>query len=64
MNADLHYLDADAVWTQDLSEDGQTLIVTMTPGNGDHAADAGDHHRAEWKHAGDQSQCLRGIEGD
>ena len=38
MNADLHYLDADAVWTQDLSEDGQTLIVTMTPGNGDHAA--------------------------
>ena len=38
MNADLHYLDADAVWTQDLSEDGQTLIVTMTLGNGDHAA--------------------------
>ena len=38
MTADLHYLDADAVWTQDLSEDGQTLIVTMTPGNGDHAA--------------------------
>ena len=38
MNADLHYLDADAVWTKDLSEDGQTLIVTMTPGNGDHAA--------------------------
>ena len=38
MNADLHYLDADAVWTQDLSEDSQTLIVTMTPGNGDHAA--------------------------
>ena len=38
MNADLHYLDADAVWTQDLSEDGQTLIVTMTPGNGDHTA--------------------------
>lgn len=38
MNADLHYLDADAVWTKDLSEDGQTLIVTMTPGNGDHTA--------------------------
>ena len=33
MNADLHYLDADAVWTQDLSEDGQTLIVTMTWGD-------------------------------
>ena len=30
MNADLHYLDADAVWTKDLSEDGQTMIVTMT----------------------------------
>ncbi len=38
MNADLHYLDADAVWTKDLSEDGQTMIVTMTPGNGDHTA--------------------------
>lgn len=33
MNADLHYLDADAVWTKDLSEDGQTLIVTMTRGD-------------------------------
>ena len=33
MNADLHYLDADAVWTKDLSEDGQTLIVTMTWGD-------------------------------
>ena len=33
MNADLHYLDADAVWTKDLSEDGQTMIVTMTWGN-------------------------------
>ena len=33
MNADLHYLDADAVWTQDLSEDGQTMIVTMTWGD-------------------------------
>ena len=33
MNADLHYLDADAVWTQDLSEDGQTMIVTMTRGD-------------------------------
>ena len=32
MNADLHYLDADAVWTKDLSEDGQTMIVTMTWG--------------------------------
>ena len=30
MNADLHYLDADAVWTMDLSEDGQMMIVTMT----------------------------------
>ena len=38
MNADLHYLDADAVWTKDLSEDGQTMIVTMTRGDGDHAA--------------------------
>ena len=33
MNADLHYLDADAVWTMDLSEDGQTMIVTMTWGD-------------------------------
>ena len=33
MNADLHYLDADAVWTKDLSEDGQTMIVTMTWGD-------------------------------
>ena len=33
MNADLHYLDADAVWTKDLSEDGQTMIVTMTRGD-------------------------------
>ena len=33
MNADLHYLDADAVWTMDLSEDGQTIIVTMTRGD-------------------------------
>ena len=33
MNADLHYLDADAVWTKDLSEDGQTIIVTMTRGD-------------------------------
>ena len=33
MNADLHYLDADAVWTQDLSEDGQMMIVTMTRGD-------------------------------
>ena len=33
MNADLHYLDADAVWTMDLSEDGQTMIVTMTRGD-------------------------------
>lgn len=32
MNADLHYLDADAVWTKDLSEDGQMMIVTMTRG--------------------------------
>ena len=32
MNADLHYLDADAVWTMDLSEDGQ-MIVTMTRGD-------------------------------
>ena len=33
MNADLHYLGADAVWTKDLSEDGQTIIVTMTRGD-------------------------------
>ena len=33
MNAVLHYLDADAVWTKDLSEDGQTMIVTMTRGD-------------------------------
>ena len=33
MNADLHYLDADAVWTMDLPEDGQTMIVTMTRGD-------------------------------
>ena len=33
MNADLHYLDADAVWTMDLSEDGQMMIVTMTRGD-------------------------------
>jgi len=33
MNADLHYLDADAVWTKDLSEDGQMMIVTMTRGD-------------------------------
>ena len=33
MNADLHYLDADAVWTRDLSEDGQMMIVTMTRGD-------------------------------
>ena len=32
MNADLHYLDADAVWTEDLSVDGQELIVTMSRG--------------------------------
>ena len=32
-NADLQYLDADAVWTKDLSEDGQTMIVTMTWGD-------------------------------
>ena len=38
MNADLSYLDWDSFWTKDLSEDGQTLIVTMTPGNGDHTA--------------------------
>lgn len=33
MNADLHYLNADAVWTMDLSEDGQMMIVTMTRGD-------------------------------
>ena len=33
MNADLHYLDADAVWTKDLAEDGQMMIVTMTRGD-------------------------------
>lgn len=29
-NADLRYLDADTLWTKDLSEDRQSLIVTMT----------------------------------
>ena len=29
-NADLRYLDADIIWTKDLSEDRQSLIVTMT----------------------------------
>ena len=29
-NMDLSYLDEDTLWTMDLSEDGQTLIVTMT----------------------------------
>lgn len=38
MNADLSYLDEDAFWTMDLSEDGQTMIVTMMPGNGDTVA--------------------------
>ena len=33
MNADLSYLDQDSFWTKDLSEDGQTLIVTMTWGD-------------------------------
>ena len=29
-NADLRYLDADIIWTKGLSEDQQSLIVTMT----------------------------------
>ena len=29
-NADLRYLDADTIWTTDLSKDRQSLIVTMT----------------------------------
>lgn len=29
-NADLRYLDADTIWTKGLSEDQQSLIVTMT----------------------------------
>ena len=29
-NADLRYLDADTIWTKDLSEDQQSLIVTLT----------------------------------
>ena len=29
-NADLRYLDADTLWTRDLSKDRQSLIVTMT----------------------------------
>ena len=29
-NADLQYLDADTIWTKDLSKDRQSLIVTMT----------------------------------
>ena len=30
MDADLHNLDAETIWTRALSADGQTLIVTMT----------------------------------
>ena len=33
MNADLSYLDQQAFWTMDLSEDGQMMIVTMTRGD-------------------------------
>ena len=33
MNADLSYLDQHTFWTMDLSEDGQTMIVTMTRGD-------------------------------
>lgn len=29
-NANLRYLDADTIWTKDLSEDRQSLIVTLT----------------------------------
>ena len=29
-DADLRYLDADTIWTKDLSEDRQSLIVTLT----------------------------------
>ena len=29
-NADLRYLDADTIWTKDLSEDRQSLLVTLT----------------------------------
>lgn len=29
-NADLRYLDADTIWTKDLSEDRKSLIVTLT----------------------------------
>ena len=29
-NADLRYLDADTIWTKDLSKDRQSLIVTLT----------------------------------
>lgn len=29
-NADLRYLDTDTIWTKDLSEDRQSLIVTLT----------------------------------
>ena len=29
-NADLRYLDADTIWTKDLSEDQQSLIITLT----------------------------------
>ena len=29
-NADLRYLDANTIWTKDLSEDRQSLIVTLT----------------------------------
>ncbi len=33
MQADLHYLASDAVWTLAPSEDGQTMAVTMTYGD-------------------------------
>ena len=33
-NADLRYLDADTIWTKDLSKDRQSLIVTMTRADG------------------------------
>ena len=33
MQADLHYLAPDAVWTLSLSEDGQTMAATMVYGN-------------------------------
>ena len=56
MNADLHYLDADAVWTKDLSEDGQTIIVTMT--RGDEALTLSDSLQTQEISSGDRLPAI------